>query len=107
MAQPDAATARCKLEMMVMTMEPLMEGVERMILRHQKLPPAGTKRSQPEAPSRPQARPLSWLLTIDDKLAEINARAQRLYEDAMRDLDEAIADESAANADEHQEEAEG
>lgn len=56
---------------------------------HQKLPPG---------PS------LTWLLTIDDRRAEINARADRLYEDAMRDLDEILAESAlAATKTEHQE----
>ncbi|KAG2602452.1 hypothetical protein PVAP13_5KG681107 [Panicum virgatum] len=39
-AQPDAVAARRKLEMLVRTMEPVMEGVDRMIRRRRMLTPA-------------------------------------------------------------------
>lgn len=113
MEQPDAAAAtaaaaaaaaqRRKFEAFVRRMKEM----ERMILRHQKLPPAGTKRSQPEAPSLPPLPSLSWLLTIDDRRAEINARADRIYEDVMRNLDEILAESSAGDVEERHEMMEG
>ena len=88
-AQPDAAAARRKLEMLVRTMEPVMEGVDRMIRRRRMLTPVGSKRRQPEPPAR---RSLSHLLTIDERRADIMEQATCLYEETMRELDEVAAE---------------
>ncbi|PVH37707.1 hypothetical protein PAHAL_5G063700 [Panicum hallii] len=94
MAQPDAAAARRKLETLVRTMEPVMEGVDRMIRRRRMLTPAGSKRKQPEPPAR---RPLSHLVTIDERRAELKEKATRLYEETS-ELDEVAAAGAAAAA---------
>jgi hypothetical protein len=92
MAQPDAAARQRKLEAAVRA----MQDMDRLLARHQKLPTARTKRKQPEH------RPFSSLLTLDQRVAELTQRADRIYEEAMRELDP--DEESLAHArDEHQE----
>lgn len=73
-----------------------MERMDRVILRHQKLPPAGAKRKQPEAPPCP---PPSRLLTVDQRCAHIRASGMQLYEEAMKELDEVAKSLASSRAD--------
>jgi exonuclease VII small subunit len=86
--EPDANAARRKLEALVQTMDPVIERLDRVMLRHRKVAPAGAKRKQPEPPS---SRPLSFLLGIDKRQAEIRVEFNRIYEEAMAELDKVEA----------------
>ncbi|KAL6840312.1 hypothetical protein ACP4OV_030122 [Aristida adscensionis] len=94
MESPEARARRRKLEAEVSA----MEAIDRVLLRHAKMPRAGTKRRQPEAPTPP---PPSWLLTFDQRGAERNASFDRLFEEAMRELGEVPPPPEAAAGDEH------
>lgn len=89
-------TSAFKMEALVRT----MERMDHVILRHQKLPPAGAKRKQPEASPCP---PPSRLLTVDQRCAEIKHRAMQLYEEAMKELDEVAKSLALSSADDDDE----